>query len=147
MAEMLRTVAGMGGFEPAASAGHGGVERAEEDDADYGFESARGKFLGAGDEIAGGVVDQDVERAGFPDGIDHGLDGVEIADVAGEGVDWAFGGGGKFGGGFLENFFAAAADVDGGAELEEAVGHGFAESGAAAGDEDALVAEEVVAKH
>jgi hypothetical protein len=27
------------------------------------------------------------------------------------------------------------------------VGHGFAESGAAAGDEDALVAEEVVAEH
>jgi hypothetical protein len=31
--------------------------------------------------------------------------------------------------------------------LEEAVGHGFAESGAAAGDEDALGVEKVSAKH
>src|SRR5580692_816236 len=137
----------MGGFEPAASAGHGGMERSKEDDADYGFESARRKLLGAGNEIAGGVVDQDVERSGFPNGVDHGLYCVETADVAGEGMDWAFGRGGEFGGGLLENFFATAADVDGGSELEEAAGHRFAESGAAAGDEDALVAEEVVAEH
>ena len=30
------------------------MERAEEHDADYGFEGARGKFFGAGDEISGG---------------------------------------------------------------------------------------------
>ena len=82
--------------------------------------------------------------AGLPDGIDHGFDGVEIADVARESVDGAFGGGGKFGGGLLENVFTAAADVDRGAEFEEAVGHGFAESGAAAGDEDAFVAEKIL---
>ena len=40
----------------------------------------------------------------------------------------------KFGGGFLEDLFAAAADVDCGAEFEEAVGHGFAQAGASAGD-------------
>jgi hypothetical protein len=33
------------------------VERAEEHDADYGFERPRRKFFGAGDEISGGVVD------------------------------------------------------------------------------------------
>src|SRR5271155_3398979 len=105
----------MGGFEPAAPAGPGGMEGAEEHDADYGFKGARGKLLGAGDEIAGGVVDQDVEGSGFPDGVDHGFDGVAISDVAGEGVDGAFGGGGEFGGGLLENFFAAPADVNRGA--------------------------------
>ncbi len=79
----------------------------------------------------------------FPDGIDHGLDSVEIADVAGDRVDLTFCCGGKFGSGFLEYVFAAAADVDGGAEFEEAVSHGFAEAGAAAGDEDAFVCEKI----
>ena len=51
--------------------------------------------------------------------VDHGFDGVEAADVAGEGVDCSLGG--EFGGGLFENFFAAAADVDGGAEFEEAL--------------------------
>jgi hypothetical protein len=62
-------------------------------------------------------------------------------------MDWAFGGVGKFRRGFLENFFAAAADVDGGSQLEETVGHGLAEAGAAASYQDAFIAEEVVAEH
>jgi len=33
------------------------VKCAEEHDADYGIEGARGKFFGAGDEVAGGVID------------------------------------------------------------------------------------------
>jgi len=53
----------------------------------------------------------------------------------------------RFSGGLLEDFFAASADVDGGAEFEEALGHGLAESGAAAGDEDALGVEKVGTKH
>ena len=55
--------------------------------------------------------------------------------------------GAEFRGRFLQYFFAAAADVDCGTQLEEASGHGFAESGAAAGDEDALFVEKIVAKH
>ena len=47
----------------------------------------------------------------------------------------------------FQNFFAAAADVDGGSEFEEACGHAFAEAGASAGDEDALVVEKVGAEH
>ena len=109
---------------------------------------ARGReLLSAGDEVAGGVIDENVEGSGFPDCINHGFDGVEIADIAGEGMDRAVGGVGEFCGSFLENFFAASADVDRGAELEKAVGHGFAEAGAAAGDQDALVVQEVVAEH
>ena len=47
--------------------------------------------------------------------------------------------GGEFGCSLFKDFFAAAADVDRGAEFEEALGHAFAEAGAAAGDEDAFV--------
>jgi hypothetical protein len=39
----------------------------------------------------------------------------------------------------LEDFLAAAADVDRGSEFEETLGHAFAEAGAPAGDEDAFV--------
>ena len=41
------------------------MERAEEHDADDGVPGAWGQFFGAGDEISGGVVDENVERADF----------------------------------------------------------------------------------
>ncbi len=77
----------MTGLEPAAAACHGGVQRAHEHDADDRFESAWGEFFGAGDEVAGGVVDEYVQRAIFPDRVDHGFNGVEAANVARECVD------------------------------------------------------------
>ena len=135
----------MGGLEPAASAGHGAVERAHQNDADDGVPRAGRKFFGAGDEVSGGVVDEDVEGSFAPDGIDHGFDGVEAADVAGDGVDCALWG--EFGCGLFEDLFAAAADVDRGSEFEEAMGHAFAEAGASAGDEDAFVFQKVGAEH
>jgi len=133
------------GFEPAASAGHGGVQSAEEHDTDDGLKGARGKFFAAGDEISGGVIDENIERTVVPDGSDHGFDGVKIADVAGESVDGASGQ--EFRSGFLEYLFAAAADVDRGAEVQKAVSHGFAEACAAAGDEDAFGVEKIRLKH
>src|SRR5260370_11920010 len=69
----------------------------------------------------------------------------ESANVAGESVDRAVDG--EFGLCLLENIFAAAADIDGGAEFEEACGHGFAEAGSATGNEDALGMEKIVTKH
>ena len=137
--------AGMGGFEPAAAAGHGRVECAHEHDADDGLEGARREFFGASDEVSGGIVDKNVERSGAPDGIDHRFDGVEVADVAREGVDYAVCG--EFCLRGLQNFFAAAADVDFGAEFEEALRHAFAQAGAAASDEDAFVLQEVGIEH
>ena len=95
------------------------LQRAHEHDADDGVPRAGREFFGAGDEVAGGVVDEDVERSFAPDGIDHGFDGFETANVAGDGVDGSLGG--EFGGGLFENFFAAAADVDRGSEFEEAL--------------------------
>src|SRR5579863_3970651 len=116
----------MGGLEPAASAGHGAVEGAHQDNVDDGVPCAGGKLFGAGDEISGGVVDENVERGFGPDGVDHGFYGFETANVAGDGVDRAFGG--ELSGGLLEDFYAAAADVDGGSEFEEALGHALAEA-------------------
>ena len=49
----------------------------------------------------------------------------------------------QFGRGFVADGFAAAADVDLGAEFEEARRLDFAESGAAAGDENAPATLEV----
>ena len=132
-------------MEPAASAGHGAVERAHEDDADDGVPCAGRKFFGAGDEISGGIVDEDVERSFAPNGIDHGFDGVEAANVAGDGVNRALRV--EFGSGLFKNVFAATADVDCGSEFEESGGHAFAEAGASTGDEDALVFQKVGAEH
>jgi hypothetical protein len=111
------------------------------------FHAPGRKFFGAGDEVSGGVVDENVERGFLPDGIDHRFDGVEVANVAGDGVDCAVRFAGRVRRRFLENIFAAAADVDGGSEFEEACGHAFAEAGAAAGDEDALVLEKIGFEH
>src|SRR5581483_7988238 len=125
---------GMFGGEPATSASHGHVDGAHKDDAEDGVPGARGEIFGAGEEVAGCVVDEDVERAFPPDAFYELFDGLLIADVAAEAVDVAAEG--RAGG--LEDFFAASANVDGGAELEIALGHGAAESGAAAGDESAF---------
>src|SRR5208337_1915068 len=136
---------GVRGLEPAASAGHGAVQRAHEHDVDDGVPRAGREVFGAGDEVAGGVVDEDVEGSLAPDGIDHGFDGFKTADVAGEGVDGSLGR--EFGSGLFENFCAAAADVDRGSEFEEAFGHAFAEAGASAGDQDALRLQKIGAEH
>ena len=58
-------------------------------------------------------------------------------------MDLAVGGGGEFFGRCLEYFCAASADIDCGSEFEKTLGHGFAQSGAAAGDENAFGAEKV----
>jgi hypothetical protein len=47
----------------------------------------------------------------------------------------------------FENFPAPPADVDGCSQFEEAASHAFAEPGAAAGDEDALVAKQILLEH
>jgi len=53
----------------------------------------------------------------------------------------------QLGGGFVANPLAAAADMDLGAELEEARGHRFAEPGAAAGNEDAPAGKKLLVEH
>jgi len=80
-------------------------------------------------------------------GVDHRLDGVEIADVAWKGLNCASGGGGEFGCGLFEDGFAAAADADSCTEFEEALSHAFAEARASSGDEDAFAVEKIFLEH
>src|SRR5579863_2571727 len=84
---------GAGAFagQPAASASRGAVQRAHEHDADDGLPGARREILAAGDEISRGVVDKNVERILAPDGVHHGLDRIQAADIARDGVNRAFG--------------------------------------------------------
>jgi len=85
------------------------------------------------------------QRAVFPDRLDHRFHGVQVANVARECMDRALGG--EFFRRVVEDFFAASADVDFCTEFEEAMGHAFAEAGASAGDEDALLFEKVGLEH
>jgi hypothetical protein len=60
-------------------------------------------------------------------------------------VDRAFGR--EFRSGGFEHFFAASANINGGAEFEEAGGHAFTEACASASDEGALVLQKVRLEH
>ena len=53
----------------------------------------------------------------------------------------------QFGCGLVAHDLAAAADMDLGAELKKPRGHGFAEAGAATGDEDAPPDEKLIVEH
>src|SRR5208283_4883235 len=79
------------GSEPAASTGHRHVQGAHEDDADYGLKGPQGEFFGAGEEVPGGVVHEDVERTIVPDDADEFFHGCGVANVAGTGMDFSAG--------------------------------------------------------
>ena len=53
----------------------------------------------------------------------------------------------QFGGGLIAHAFAAAADMDLGAELKESRGHGFAEAGSASGHQNAPPGEKLIVEH
>src|SRR5205085_6593742 len=53
----------------------------------------------------------------------------------------------QFGGGVIAHDFAAAADVNLGAEVKEPRGHGFAETGTASGHENAPPGEKLIVEH
>jgi hypothetical protein len=53
----------------------------------------------------------------------------------------------QFGGGFIAHAFAAAADMNLGAEFEESRGHRFAETGSAARHENAPPGEKLIVEH
>src|SRR5207248_11074105 len=91
------------------------------------------------------IVDQHVERPGRPNGINHGVDRVEAANIAGKGVDGSACK--EFGGCGSQDFFAPSANVYRRPKFEKALRHAFAEARASAGDEDALVFQKVGAEH
>ena len=63
-------------LDPAFAGGERHVERAVEDDVGDGVEAVRRQVLRAADEVAGGVVDEAVERAFVEDAGHHVFDGV-----------------------------------------------------------------------
>src|SRR5205085_5043302 len=69
-------------FQPAAAAGHGAMDGSHQDNGNRGFESSWRKDFGAGDEVAGGIVDQYIERPFLPDAFDHGFYALGVADIA-----------------------------------------------------------------
>src|SRR5271165_1432757 len=107
----------MSSLQPKASASHGGVDRAHEHDSEHGIECARGQLLGASQEVSRSVVDQDVERAVFPNGLDHLFEARQIANVASvrSNLVWRYAA--QLGFRFGQNLLAASADMNGGAEL------------------------------
>src|SRR5207302_6907570 len=124
------------GLEPAPSASHGAVQRAHEHDVDHGVKGAGREFLGAGEDVPGSIIDKNVQRAGGPDSVHRLLDRFQAANVAGMGVDRAFRR--ELSSRGFQNFFAAPTDVYDGAQFQKTSGHAFAQTGAAAGDDNAL---------
>jgi len=117
------------------------------DDVGERIEAARRQVLGARDEIAGGVVDEVGQRAFRVNRLDHLVDRERVSDidaVAGHPAAMQVH---QLGRGLVANAFAAAADMNLGAELEEARGHRLAEPGSAAGDENASSGEKLFAIH
>ena len=105
------------------------------------------RSCGARDEIAGGVVDEIGERAFGENRLDHLVDRKRVADVDAVARHPAAMQVHQFGRGLVADALAAAADMNFGAELEEARRHRFAEPGAAAGDENAPAGEKLFVEH
>ncbi len=119
-----------------------------EDDVGDGVETVRRQVLRRADEVARGVVDEPGERAAFvPDLLHHRIDRRSVADVDRVRAHAAAVLGHQFLGGVFEHWPAAPGEPELRAELEILRGDLFAETGAAAGDEDALTLEEVFLEH
>jgi len=119
-------IAALLGGDPAAADGMRHIEGAVHHDVGDRIETARGQVLGTRDEIAGGVVDEIGEGA-FPENrLDHLVDRKRVADidaVAGHPAAMEIH---QFGRGLVADALAAAADMNLGAELEEARRHRLA---------------------
>ena len=117
------------------------------DDIGDRIEAARAQLFGARDEIAGGVVDEIGERALGENRLDHLVDRERIADVDPVAHHPAAMQVHQFGCGLVTDAFAAAADMDFGAQFQKARRHRFAEPGAASGDENAPPGEKLIVEH
>src|SRR6185312_17363832 len=100
------------------------------------------QVLRSADEVAGGVVDEPGQRPAVgPDLGDHLVDGLGDADVAADADDLLARRVADALGGLLDHAGAAAADVDGRAQLRIGLGHDLAQARAAAGHQNALALE------
>jgi hypothetical protein len=118
-----------------------------QDDADHCFPCTRREFFGAGEEIAGSVIDQDIQRPRIPDLLDHQLDGIALAHIANKAADFARCAVSQLAAGLLQDFAPAAADVNRCAELQKALSHRAAQASAASGDQNAFALEQIWLEH
>src|SRR5258707_438514 len=134
-------------FEPAPAAGHGYVNSAHEHDSDDCFICAGREVFCPRDKVAGGVVDQNIQRAIFPDGVDHCFHALRVTHVARERFDGPARSFAEFVRGLLEDFLATSADIQRGAEFKKTLSHALAQPSCAAGDENALARKQIVLEH
>jgi hypothetical protein len=123
------------------------VERAVEDDPDHRVPAVRRQLLGAADEVAGGVVDQDVEAAEvLHRALDHLVDllGLAHVELHGERVD---AGGAQRGAPGLEMLRVAAGDGDARAERAQPFRDGETDPRAAAGDHRDPIVQQALLEH
>src|SRR3546814_8983852 len=107
----------------------------------------RRRGLAAGEEVAGGVVHQEVQRPLLPDRRHQPVDLGSVAQVAGNRAAAAGEVGVELGPRLLEHVLAPPADDELRAELQHAPAHRLAEAGAATGDQDALALQEIALEH
>src|SRR3546814_8654814 len=69
-------------LDPALAERQRHIGGAVQNDVEHRVERAVAQRLALGDEVAGGVVEQPVDRAVLPGGGQHRVDGRRIADVA-----------------------------------------------------------------
>src|SRR5258708_5232987 len=119
-------VAGLLGGDPAPAHRVRYVERAVHHDVWRRVKTARRQVLGARDKIAGGVVDEVGERAVAKNRLDHLVDRKRVSDIDAMAGDPAAIEVHQLGRGLVADDLASAADMDFGAELEEARRHRFA---------------------
>ncbi len=133
--------------DPALADRVGDIERAVHDDIGDGVEAAWAEVLGAGDEVAGGVVDERGQRTVAEDVLDHRVHRGGVADVDAIGfhrpaVRFHH----RFGRG-VANALPPSADDDLGPEPEQALGHRPPQPRSPAGHEDFLALEQVLLEH
>src|SRR3546814_5095501 len=99
-------------LDPALAERQRHIGGAVQDDVEHRVERAVAQRLAPGDEVAGGVVEQSVDRPVLPSGQEHGLDRLRIADVAREPARPSRKVVVELGGRLLQDVRATAADDD-----------------------------------
>ena len=107
----------------------------------------RREFLGAGEEIAGSVIDQHIQRPSIPDLPDHLLDGITLAHIADITANLARSAVSQLAAGLLQHIRSAPADVNRRAELQKALRHRASQAGAASGNQNTFALEQIWLEH
>ena len=123
------------------------IEAAVEDDPDHRVPAIRRQVLGLADEVAGGIVDEDVDAAEVTDRpLDHLVDLLRVAhvDLHGQGIE---AGVPQLRTSLLEVLRVAAADHNTCAEFAETFRNREPQPGASTGDNGDLALEQIRNEH